>query len=120
MAMIAIVFCVHKIDRSQQHMSPKTMAALPKSPAGARRSSSGGGLRPVLPFGLDDVELGDVEDDAELGPMPRESGPFGSGGGVDEVEYAYGSVLKTVNLHAYRLAHPSSVVCDRKNPRVIF
>ncbi|KAG1755949.1 hypothetical protein EDB19DRAFT_2034567 [Suillus lakei] len=36
------------------HMSPKTMAALPKSPAGNRRSSSGAGLRPVLPFGLDD------------------------------------------------------------------
>jgi hypothetical protein len=71
------------------------MAALPKSPAGARRSSSGGGLRPVLPFGLDDgsaVDLDDGDDDeAELGPMPREqSGPFGSGGGVDEVEYAYG------------------------------
>ncbi|KAH7887969.1 hypothetical protein F5I97DRAFT_1805804 [Phlebopus sp. FC_14] len=76
-----------------EHMSPKTMAALPKSPAGNRRSSSGGGLRPVLPFGLDDgsaVEL-DEEDEPELGPMQREeSGPFASGGGVDEVEYAYG------------------------------
>lgn len=77
-------------------MSPKTMAALPKSPAGNRRSSSGAGLRPVLPFGLDDgsaVDLDD-EDEPELGPIPREqSGPFASGGGVDEVEYAYGYVL---------------------------
>ncbi|KAJ8582672.1 hypothetical protein M405DRAFT_830258 [Rhizopogon salebrosus TDB-379] len=37
-----------------EHMSPKTMAALLKSPAGNRRSSTGAGLRPVLPFGLDD------------------------------------------------------------------
>ncbi|KIJ70335.1 hypothetical protein HYDPIDRAFT_105043 [Hydnomerulius pinastri MD-312] len=77
-----------------EHMSPKTMAALPKSPAGNRRSSSGGGLRPVLPFGLDDgsaVDLDDDDDEPELGPMPRDqSGPFASGGGVDEVEYAYG------------------------------
>ncbi|KAN0097672.1 protein of unknown function (DUF3402) domain containing protein [Tylopilus felleus] len=76
-----------------EHMSPKTMAALPKSPAGNRRSSSGTGLRPVLPFGLDDgsaVDLDDL-DEPELGPIPREqSGPFASGGGVDEVEYAYG------------------------------
>ncbi|KAH7930029.1 N1221-domain-containing protein [Leucogyrophana mollusca] len=76
-----------------EHMSPKTMAALPKSPAGARRSSSGGGLRPVLPFGLDDGSALDPEEDdePEMGPMPREqSGPFAQGGGVDEVEYAYG------------------------------
>jgi hypothetical protein len=78
-----------------QHLSPRTMAALPKSPAGARRSSSGGGLRPVLPFGLDDGSALDPDDDAddesELGPIPRkQSGPFGSGAGVDEVEYAYG------------------------------
>jgi hypothetical protein len=69
------------------------MAALPKSPAGARRSSSGGGLRPVLAFGLDDGSAIDLDDDdeAELGPMPREpSGPFAAGAGVDEVEYAYG------------------------------
>ncbi|KAF8639788.1 hypothetical protein AX17_001048 [Amanita inopinata Kibby_2008] len=76
-----------------EHMSPKTMAALPKSPAG-RRSSSGGGLRPVLPFGLDDgsaVELEADDEVPELGPMPREqSSPFGAGAGVDEVEYAYG------------------------------
>jgi len=77
-----------------EHMSPKTMAALPKSPAGARRSSSGGGLRPVLPFGLDDgsavIDIDD-DDESDLGPAPREqSGPFASGGGVDEVEYAYG------------------------------
>ena len=54
-------------------MSPKTMAALPKSPAGARRSSSGGGLRPVLPFGLDDgsavVDIDD-DDESDLGPAP--------------------------------------------------
>ncbi|KAF9247001.1 hypothetical protein BU15DRAFT_84575 [Melanogaster broomeanus] len=77
-----------------EHMSPKTMAALPKSPAGNRRSSSGGGLRPVLPFGLDDgsAVAADDEDEPELGPVPREqSGPFASGGGVDEVEYAYGN-----------------------------
>ncbi len=70
------------------------MAALPKSPAGAhRRSSSGSSLRPVLPFGLDDASALDLDadDEAELGPIPRqESGPFASGAGVDEVEYAYG------------------------------
>ncbi|KAG1773964.1 hypothetical protein EDD22DRAFT_976044 [Suillus occidentalis] len=75
-----------------EHMSPKTMAALPKSPAGNRRSSSGAGLRPVLTFGLDDENPIDLEEDeSELGPMPRENnGPFASGGGVDEVEYVYG------------------------------
>jgi hypothetical protein len=75
-----------------QHLSPKTMAALPKSPAGARRSSSGGGLRPVLAFELDDGSAVDLdEEEAELGPIPREqSSPFASGAGVDEVEYAYG------------------------------
>ena len=78
-------------------MSPKTMAALTKSPHGGRRSSSGGGLRPVIPFELDDgsaLELSEEEDDeAELGPMPKEpSGSFHAGAGVDEVEYAYGSV----------------------------
>ncbi|KAI6047109.1 hypothetical protein EDC04DRAFT_2621732 [Pisolithus marmoratus] len=76
-----------------EHLSPKTMAALPKSPAGNRRSSSGTGLRPILPFGLDDDSALDLEEDEEpeIGPMPREqSGPFASGGGVDEVEYAYG------------------------------
>ncbi|KAI6097432.1 hypothetical protein EDD16DRAFT_1889586 [Pisolithus croceorrhizus] len=61
--------------------------------AGNRRSSSGTGLRPVLPFGLDDdsaLDLGEDED-SDIGPMPREqSGPFASGGGVDEVEYVYG------------------------------
>ena len=71
------------------------MAALPKSPVGVhRRSSSGSSLRPVLPFGLDDgsaVELGNEDEEAEIGPMPREqTGPFASGAGVDEVEYAYG------------------------------
>lgn len=72
------------------------MAALTKSPAGAaRRSSSGTGLRPILPFDLDDssaVEDQEPDEDAEFGPMPRESsGPF-AGAGVDEVEYAYGFV----------------------------
>lgn len=73
------------------------MAALTKSPAGpgARRSSSGSDkLRPVLPFGLDDVDYsgGDEEGD-ELGPVPREgTGNFPSGGGVDEVEFVYGLV----------------------------
>jgi hypothetical protein len=72
------------------------MAALPKSPVGGhRRSSSGSSLRPVLPIDLDDSSAIDLEDEdieeAEPGPMPREqSGPFAQGGGVDEVEYAYG------------------------------
>ncbi|KAI0774182.1 N1221-domain-containing protein [Fomes fomentarius] len=76
-----------------EHMSPKTMAALTKSPAHGRRSSSGSGsLRPVLPFELDDgTAIDDNDDDDELGPMPKDSsGPFQLGGGVDEVEYAYG------------------------------
>ncbi|THH02760.1 hypothetical protein EW026_g128 [Hermanssonia centrifuga] len=76
-----------------EHMSPKTMAALTKSPAGGRRSSSGGGLRPVLPFELDDDNSAvlDEDDDSDLGPMARDSsGPFHAGAGVDEVEYAYG------------------------------
>ena len=79
-----------------EHMSPKTLKALPKSPAGGavggRRSSSGTGLRPVIPFDLDDSEGSAVDDDdeAELGPMPRETDvPFAAqegGRGVDEVE----------------------------------
>ncbi|KZT12541.1 N1221-domain-containing protein [Laetiporus sulphureus 93-53] len=79
-----------------EHMSPKTMAALANSPHGGRRSSSGSGLRPVLPFELDESSaiVDETEDDEqELGPMPRESsGPFQAGGGVDEVEYAFGYV----------------------------
>ena len=80
-------------------MSPKTMAALPKSPAGheRRRSSSGSSLRPVLEFDLDlddGSALDDEDDGPEMGPMPKEqAGPFaaGEGGkGVDEVEYLYG------------------------------
>lgn len=54
----------------------------------------------MLPFGLDDSSAVDLDDldEPELGPIPREqSGPFASGGGVDEVEYAYGYVL-TSNL----------------------
>lgn len=67
------------------------MAALPKSPAGNRRSSSGAGLRPVMTFGLDDENPVDLEDEPELGPIPRENNrPFASGGGVDEVEAVYG------------------------------
>ena len=66
------------------------MAALPKSPAGGRRGSSGGGLRPVVPFGLDDGSAVDLEDeDSELGSIARDQLPF-PGAGVDEVEYAYG------------------------------
>ncbi|THV05469.1 hypothetical protein K435DRAFT_647364 [Dendrothele bispora CBS 962.96] len=81
-----------------EHMSPRTMAALPKSPAGKRRASSGsGGLRPVKPFGLDDETAVDDEDvegeEEEVGPAPREKSAFASGAGVDEVEYAYGLVL---------------------------
>ncbi|KAK2466465.1 hypothetical protein APHAL10511_002107 [Amanita phalloides] len=75
-----------------EHLSPKTMAALPKSPHGRR--SSGGGLRPILPFGLDDDDAVDLDADEEvpeLGPIPREqNGPFCPRAGVDEVEYAYG------------------------------
>ncbi|CDO71308.1 hypothetical protein BN946_scf184908.g65 [Trametes cinnabarina] len=76
-----------------EHMSPKTMAALTKSPSHGRRSSSGSGsLRPILPFELDDgTAIDEADDDEELGPMPKEpSGPFQAGAGVDEVEYAYG------------------------------
>lgn len=72
------------------------MAALTKSPAGpgARRSSAGSDkLRPVLPFGLDDVDYNDVDEGEELGPVPRDGpGNFPSGGGVDEVEFVYGLV----------------------------
>ncbi|KAL6309627.1 hypothetical protein BKA93DRAFT_814558 [Sparassis latifolia] len=77
-----------------EHMSPKTMAALQKSPAHGRRSSSGGGLRPVLPFELDEssaIDDENEEEEPELGMIPRDSsGPFHAGAGVDEVEYAYG------------------------------
>jgi hypothetical protein len=70
------------------------MAALPKSPAGPRRSSSGGSLRPVLPLNLDDPEGGsaiEIEDEEEEpGPIPKSPGTYASGAGVDEVEYAYG------------------------------
>lgn len=77
------------------------MAALPKSPAG-RRSSSGNGLRPVMPieFDLDNGNASDLDDleESELGPAPREqSTPFAEGAGVDEVEYAYGCVKITEN-----------------------
>lgn len=76
-------------------MSPKTLRALPKSPAsGGRRSSSGNNLRPVIPFGLDDGSA--LEDDfdeaeeAEMGPMLTDrQAPFAAaegGKGVDEVE----------------------------------
>jgi len=94
---LRIFHVVMELTWSVKHMSPRTMAALPKSPAGARRSSSGSGLRPVLPFGLDDGSAVDVDDDDELlGPVRRDqSGPFAAGAGVDEVEYAYGQVILT-------------------------
>lgn len=80
--------------KKKQHMSPKTMAALPKSPAGGRRSSSGTSLRPVLPFTLDDENAIDDEE-LESGHLGREppSGEFPAGASVDEVEYAYGYVF---------------------------
>ncbi|QRV73145.1 striatin-interacting protein 1 [Ceratobasidium sp. AG-Ba] len=81
------------------HMSPKTLSAMPKSPVG-RRSSSGTGLRPVLPFGLDDGTA--LEEDVELpsGPVPR-TGQFSEGEGVDEVESATdGSNNVIVETHA--------------------
>lgn len=69
------------------------MAALPKSPAGGRRGS-GSGLRPVLPFNLDDDLSDNAVDEEDLEPlahMGREhSGEFPAGASVDEVEYAYG------------------------------
>ena len=73
------------------------MAALTKSPAGpgARRLSGSDKLRPVLPFGLDDVDYNEVDEEErdELGPIPREGpGNYPSGGGVDEVEFVYGLV----------------------------
>jgi len=91
-----------------EHMSPKTLQALPKSPAGGavggRRSSSGTGLRPVIPFDLDDSEGSAVDDDdeeAELGPMPRETDvPFAAqegGKGVDEVEVS----VRFIYLYIY-------------------
>lgn len=65
-------------------MSPKTLQAMAKSPIG-RRSSSGSGLRPVLPFGLDDGSAIPEDIDLPTGPVPR-SGTLGEGEGVDEVE----------------------------------
>ncbi|TCD70846.1 Factor arrest protein 11 [Steccherinum ochraceum] len=97
-------------SNSWEHMSPKTMAALTKSPAGGRRSSSGGGLRPVLPFELDDNSAVDEEEDEDLpGPMPRESsGPFHSGAGVDEVEYAYGGMETSPPANSANASGPSA------------
>jgi len=46
---------------------------LPKSPASSgQRRSSGGGLRPVIPFGLDDGSVldDDADDAPEMGPVP--------------------------------------------------
>jgi len=73
------------------------MAVLSKSPAGGRRSSAGTGLRPVLPFALDEgsaVEDEDIEapPSGHLGREPP-SGEFPAGASVDEVEYAYGFVV---------------------------
>jgi hypothetical protein len=88
------LFFLKMFFSKKQHMSPKTMAALPKSPAGGRRSSSGTGLRPVLPFTLDDENAIDDEE-VESGHLGREppSGEFPAGASVDEVEYAYGYVF---------------------------
>jgi len=97
-------------------MSPKTLGALPKSPAkspagGARRGSSGTGLRPVLPFDLDDVDGSAVDDDEtpEMGPMPIErSTPFAvqdEGKGVDEVE------VRLYNLFLVAYTHFSHSTC---------
>ncbi|KAG8969854.1 Factor arrest protein 11, partial [Tulasnella sp. 427] len=80
---------------SWEHMSPKTFKQMPKSPAsGGRRRSSGGGLRPVIPFGLDDGSaLEEDFDEGPIGPMPKEKDqPFAAaegGKGIDEVEYMY-------------------------------
>jgi len=63
------------------------MAALPKSPAGGRRGSSGTGLRPVLPFNLDDDGDESAVDEEDVDGLGREAH---SGASVDEVEYAYG------------------------------
>ena len=94
-----------------EHMSPKTLQALSKSPAGGavggRRSSSGTGLRPVLPFDLDDADGSAVDDDdeeAELGPMPRETdAPFAAqegGRGVDEVEVSVHIIYIDAGINA--------------------
>jgi len=74
-----------------EHLSPKTMAALPgpRSPhGGPRRTSSGGNaLRPVVPFGLDEGSAVDLEPDDDIEELgSREP----QGPSVDEVEYAYG------------------------------
>jgi len=68
------------------------MAALPKSPAtGRRRGSASGGLRPVVPFGLDDGLAVEEIDDGVLEEEEEEMGPIQhTGPSVDEVEYAYG------------------------------
>ena len=96
---IFLVFGSNGRLNNLQHLSPKTMAALPKSPVG-RRSSSGNGLRPIMPieFDLDAGNAIDIDDleEPELGPAPRgQSTPFAEGAGVDEVEYAYGCVEVT-------------------------
>lgn len=119
-----------------EHMSPKTMAALAKSPASTRRSSSGGGLRPVLAFDLDRDQGSAVDDDddqeQELGPVPRDApGPF-AGAGVDEVEAAYGCVPSLLAAGSYPLkifpgfefcpayGHPRITVTRRECWIVIF
>jgi hypothetical protein len=71
------------------------MAALPKSPAGPRRTSSGSSLRPIIPLNLDDPDGGSAveleePDEAALGPITKSPGTYASGQGVDEVEYAFG------------------------------
>jgi hypothetical protein len=94
------------------------MAALTKSPAGpgARRSSSGSDkLRPVMPFGLDDVDYNGVDEEEgdELGPIPREgTGNFPSGGGVDEVEFVYGLVASPLVVAQRPTLADLRLACD--------
>lgn len=92
-------------ENTWEHMSPKTLSLLPRSPAERRRSSSssdrGSPLRAITLGSGSGRPGGDmpVFEDEELdipGPMPimRETDDDGEGegefGAVDEVEYAYG------------------------------
>lgn len=87
------------LPKSPAGRSPAGRSPSGRSPAGKRRTSSGGGLRPVKPFGLDVDDGTGLEDDEEeaeeeeeLPHAPREQSAFAAGEGVDEVEYAYGYV----------------------------
>jgi hypothetical protein len=83
-------------------MSPKTLQAMAKSPIG-RRSSSGSGLRPVLPFGLDDGSAIPEDIDLPTGPVPR-TGTFAEGEGVDEVEVG---ILLGITIRRLIVLYPS-------------